>query len=270
VTSLASMGEDRGVRRPPVLALASLVLAVACSAAPTAERSAPQRAPTSEPTFVVAGPDPEPLVAQAPRPHGDRIVAAAHERFRVFTKPAAGNDFRAFRAVNDWGQRLWLPVVGRQVDRDGGRWLEVLLPERPNGSTGWVRPRDVRTSVVEERIVVRMSDYTLIRYDGERRVDRYEVAIGKSSTPTTPGRFFVWARVGYEWEQGPYGNFALGLSGFSEVITDWPGGGRMAIHGTSDPSHAGQAVSNGCVRVYNPLMAELIDVPMGATVIIRP
>jgi hypothetical protein len=29
-------------------------------------------------------------------------------------------------------------------------------------------------------------------------------------------------------------------------------------------------VSNGCVRVFNPLMAELIDVPMGATVIIRP
>ncbi len=54
------------------------------------------------------------------------------------------------------------------------------------------------------------------------------------------------------------------------MITDWPGGGRMAIHGTSDPSVAGQDVSNGCIRVFNPLMAKLIDVPMGATVIIRP
>jgi lipoprotein-anchoring transpeptidase ErfK/SrfK len=96
------------------------------------------------------------------------------------------------------------------------------------------------------------------------------VAVGKPSTPTTPGRFFVWARVGYQDVTGPYGNFALGLSGFSRVITDWPGGGRMAIHGTSSPNIAGLDVSNGCVRVSNPLMAKLIDVAMGAIVVIRP
>jgi hypothetical protein len=198
------------------------------------------------------------------------VVAAAGERFRVFQQPIPGKDFRAYRGVNDWGQTLWLPVLGRHTDENGLDWFQVLLPERPNGSKGWVRARDVDTSWVHDRILVDMSEFTLVRFDGDDRVGRYEVAIGKSSTPTAPGRFFVWARVGYENVHGAYGNFALGLSGFSDVITDWPGGGRMAIHGTSDPSHAGQSVSNGCVRVFNPLMAELIDVPMGATVIIRP
>jgi L,D-transpeptidase catalytic domain len=261
------MVEDDVVRRAPVHALTLLLLvAAACTRASTT----PDPVPTSAPTFVVAGPDPEPLAADRPRPEGDRIVAARGVRFRVFPTPATGKSFRAYRAANDWGQPLWLPVLGRRADERGAVWLRVLLPERPNGSTGWVRTRDVRSSVVDERVVVDMSDFTLFRFDGAKRVGRYEVAIGKSSTPTTSGRFFVWARVGYEDEQGPYGNFALGLSGFSEVITDWPGGGRMAIHGTSDPGHAGQAVSNGCVRVWNPLMAELIDLPMGATVFIRP
>jgi lipoprotein-anchoring transpeptidase ErfK/SrfK len=76
--------------------------------------------------------------------------------------------------------------------------------------------------------------------------------------------------VGYEDASGPYGNYALGLSGFSEVLTEWPGGGRMAIHGTSDPADAGNDISHGCVRVFNPQMARLIDVPMGATVVIKP
>ena len=123
---------------------------------------------------------------------------------------------------------------------------------------------------MRDRIVIRLRRHILIRYTGHRRTARFKVAVGKASTPTTPGRFFVWARVGYQDTGGPYGNFALGLSGFSRVITDWPGGGRMAIHGTPEPGLAGEDVSNGCIRVFNPLMAKLIDLPMGATVIIRP
>jgi lipoprotein-anchoring transpeptidase ErfK/SrfK len=122
---------------------------------------------------------------------------------------------------------------------------------------------------VRDRIVVRLAQHTLTHYADGEMVRRFSVAVGKPSTPTAPGHFFVWARVGYQDTQGPYGNFALGLSGFSNVITDWPGGGRMAIHGTSDPNTAGQNVSNGCVRVFNPLMATLMDIPMGTPVVIR-
>ena len=254
------------MRRFGVLVLGSLAfLSAACgSGAP----SASQPAATSAPTFAVTGPDPVSGMIEAGVQDGV-VVHPKRGPFRVFDIPSPRGNVAAYRADNDWGQPLWLPVIAER-DVRGDPWLHVLLPDRPNGSTGWLRAARVDTSIVGDRIVVRLRKHTLTRYHEGRPIARYRVAIGRPSTPTTPGRFFVWARVGYADVRGPYGNFAVGLSGFSRVITDWPGGGRMAIHGTSDPSTAGEDVSNGCIRVFNPLMAKLIDVPMGATVIIRP
>ena len=249
-----------------VLALGLLaVLSAACS---SGAPSASQPPATSAPTFAVTGPDPVRGAMEA-GVQGRVVVHPKRGPFRVFERPSQRGNGAAYRAVNDWGQPLWLPVIAER-DVRGDPWVHVLLPERPNGSTGWLRAARVDTSIVRDRIIVRLRKHTLTRYHEGRPIARYRVAIGTPSTPTTPGRFFVWARVGYADVQGPYGNFAVGLSGFSRVITDWPGGGRMAIHGTSDPSVAGEDVSNGCIRVFNPLMAKLIDVPMGATVIIRP
>jgi hypothetical protein len=249
-----------------VLALGLLtVLSGACgSGAPSASQPP---APSAR-TFTVTGPHPVRGTPEA-GVHGGLVVHSKRGPFRVFETPSPRGNGAAYSAVNDWGQPLWLPVIAER-DVRGDPWVHVLLPQRPNGSTGWLRAARVDTIVVRDRIIVRLRTHTLTRYHEGRRTASYRVAIGSPSTPTTPGRFFVWARVGYADVQGPYGNFAVGLSGFSEVITDWPGGGRMAIHGTSDPSVAGEDVSNGCIRVFNPLMAKLIDVPMGATVVIRP
>jgi lipoprotein-anchoring transpeptidase ErfK/SrfK len=142
----------------------------------------------------------------------------------------------------------------------------VRLPVRPNGSTGWVRGDQVGTRVLHERIEVDLSTHRLRRVASDRTVEDLSVAVGAPATPTAPGRYFVWARVPTGDPTGPYGVYVLGLSGFSDVITDWVGGGRMAIHGTADPADRGHDVSHGCVRVYNPQMAELTDVPMGTPV----
>jgi lipoprotein-anchoring transpeptidase ErfK/SrfK len=40
----------------------------------------------------------------------------------------------------------------------------------------------------------------------------------------------------------------------------------MAIHGTSSLSDLGNAVSHGCVRVYNDDLKRLLDVPLGTPV----
>jgi L,D-transpeptidase catalytic domain len=45
-----------------------------------------------------------------------------------------------------------------------------------------------------------------------------------------------------------------------------PGGRRMTIHGTSSPSDRSNAVSHGCVRVYNEDLKSLLDVPLGTPV----
>jgi lipoprotein-anchoring transpeptidase ErfK/SrfK len=240
------------------------VVATACSSAATL--TTPQATPSSAPTFAVAGPAMHTALRSNVR--GEPVVAAQTNNFRVFESPGSRHPVRRIGSVNDWGQRLWLPVIGERV-AGTEMWFRVRLPDRPNGSTGWLRARDVARSAVRDRIVVRLGRHTLTHYADGEMVRRFTVAVGKPSTPTAPGQFFVWARVGYQDTQGPYGNFALGLSGFSNVITDWPGGGRMAIHGTSDPNTAGQNVSNGCVRVFNPLMATLMDIPMGTPVVIR-
>jgi hypothetical protein len=253
------------MRRTLIVALAGGVLwGCSADAGPGAPPAPP---PTDPPTYVVDA-APSEGTARSAVPEGPLIVAAVGRRFMLHQQPGAASA-RPYTSRNDFGQELWLPVVGR-ASADDEAWFRVLVPERPNGRDAWVRAGDVEVRTVDDRVVVDLSTHTLVHHRGDRVVRRVEVAIGAPGTPTVPGRFFVWARVGYQDTAGPYGNYALGLSGFSEVLTEWPGGGRMAIHGTADPADIGWNVSHGCVRVFNPQMARLIDVPMGATVVIRP
>ena len=187
----------------------------------------------------------------------------------MWRRPGASQrpDFR-LDARNPHGQLAPL-LIDRAVAGGGATWYRVLIPIRPNGSAAWVRGTDVAIEERTERIEVDLSRRLLWRYDGDEVVDRLRVGVGSVATPTGVGRFFVWVKVLYDDPQGPYGAAALGLSGFSPVLSDWPGEGRMAIHGTDDPADRGRAVSHGCVRVYNDELVRLLDVPLGTPVIIR-
>jgi lipoprotein-anchoring transpeptidase ErfK/SrfK len=171
-------------------------------------------------------------------------------------------------ARNPWGQAVRFLVVGVSHDEPGEPWLRLLLGIDPNGATGWVPLDEVRLRTRHDRIVVSLSRRMLWHMRDGRVIQRFSVGVGAARTPTTPGRFFVWAKVAAD-PHGAYGSYVLGLSGFSEVLTNWPGGGRMAIHGTDDPNDRGQWVSHGCVRVFNPQMDQLRNVPMGTPVVIR-
>ena len=127
---------------------------------------------------------------------------------------------------------------------------------------------DVRVHRARQRILVDLSDRVLRYFRRGTLEARYSVGIGAPATPTAVGTFYVWAQVPQASATGPYGVFALGLSGFSPVLKDWPGGGRMAIHGTANAADRGQMVSHGCVRVYNDDMLELRRVPLGTPVVI--
>jgi lipoprotein-anchoring transpeptidase ErfK/SrfK len=204
-------------------------------------------------------------VRRPPTPAPETGVRTSRRSFRVFERPRWTAPDRRLAAHNPIAQSLVLGVDGRA---DAGRWIKVLLPERPNGSRGWVSRRAVRLVRLRERIAVDLSDRTLSHYHNDELVHRFRVGIGTHSTPTPLGRFYVWARVKQSNPAGPYGVFALGLSAFSPVLTDWPGGGRSAIHGTAYPADRGKRVSHGCVRVYNRDMEKLVDVPMGTPVVI--
>jgi lipoprotein-anchoring transpeptidase ErfK/SrfK len=144
----------------------------------------------------------------------------------------------------------------------------VLLPERPNRSTAWVRRRDVRVVSLRHRIEVDLSRYTLKHFRNDELVRRFKVGVGQDRYPTPKGVYYVWARVPQPSSTGPYGNYALGISGFSPVLSDWPGGGRAAVHGTALARDRGQKVSHGCVRVFNDDMRKIKGVPMGTPVVI--
>jgi hypothetical protein len=66
----------------------------------------------------------------------------------------------------------------------------------------------------------------------------YPVAIGKPSTPTPVGQFQILNKA-----VNPGGPFGTRWMGFTNQ--------GHGIHGNNNPSSIGQAVSNGCVRMYN-------------------
>lgn len=226
------------------------------TAAPTPATS---RAPSPSPTPL------PPLLGR-----GAHVAATIHRKIIVFREPDPATADFVLDTRNPFGQRTSLVVVGAERDPDGNPWYEVSLPIRPNGTTGWMRGHEVRVRRAEDRIVVDLSDRTLDHFRSGKLVDEFSVGVGSSDSPTTTGTFFVWARVPQSSPYGPYGVYALGLSGFSDTYTEWEGSnGRIAIHGTSDPGDRGQPVSHGCVRVYNPDMEKLTDLPLGTPVVIR-
>ena len=92
---------------------------------------------------------------------------------------------------------------------------------------------------------------------GGRLVLRAPVGVGSPSTPTPTGRFYVDQRLVPDDRAGPFGPAALGISAFSPVLTWWPQGGPIAIHGTDEPASIGQARSNGCIRLQNATLARV-------------
>ncbi len=221
-------------------------------------RTAPD--PAAEPMAASDG------VQSARAPSGPLVVSTHAARLSVRSR--VGGAIRSVPARNPWEQPLSFPVVGRRTDRAGGQWLKVLLGVRPNGVAGWVRVDRVDVARATDRIVVDVSGRTLRRWHRGRLTQEFSVAVGSASTPTPPGRFFVWARLD-AWASGPYGTFVLGLSGYPPAGARATGDARLAIHGTDDPGDLGRAISHGCVRVLNDQLRHLRDVPMGTRVTIR-
>jgi lipoprotein-anchoring transpeptidase ErfK/SrfK len=155
-------------------------------------------------------------------------------------------------------------LLVRQIEGD---WVQVDLPIRPNGSTGWVSAEDVRVEPVETRVSVSLSRRELtLTLPGKDPVVT-SVAVGSTDNPTPIGTFFVTDRV--IPTDSAYGSFALGLSAHSDTLTEFGGSdGQVGIHGTNEPSSIGEAASHGCIRVPSDVVELLRSVPLGAPVTI--
>jgi hypothetical protein len=144
-----------------------------------------------------------------------------------------------------------LLVLGRARDADGRVWVHTRLPVLPNGTTAWVPRaalsgyRSVRTRLLVDLDAARA---TLLR-DG-RPILRAPVGTGRPQWPTPRGRFYVRSKL-VRYRSAFYGPLAFGTSARSAVLTDWPGGGFVGIHGTNSPRLIPGRVSHGCIRMRN-------------------
>ena len=252
---------------------AGLLASIATALIACTPQSAPAPAPraASEPTAAEERSS-GPIRSPTDIPLADPLttgVAAAYGPIAVWNTPKLGPYDRVTPAWNRAHQTLVMPILKGARDQFGGGWYKVQLPRRPNGTTAWVKASHVFTVPLPHRIEIDLSERKLVHYKNDKVVHRFTVGIGQDRYPTPIGTFYVWAKVPQVDPSGPYGAYALGLSGFSPVLSDWPGGGRAAVHGTADPTDKGKKVSHGCIRVFNEDIRKLRVVPMGTPVIIR-
>lgn len=157
------------------------------------------------------------------------------------------------------------------VAADAGEWLQVLLPLRPNASTGWIRRNDVDVTTISQRVEIDRAAHRLRVFDAGALVIDEPVAIGRPDTPTPSGQFFVTELLRAPNPNGAYGPFAFTLSAYSPVYQRFGSGdGAIGIHGTNAPRLLGTDASHGCVRVSNEVIRRLATLlPLGTPVTIR-
>jgi L,D-transpeptidase catalytic domain len=169
------------------------------------------------------------------------------------SKPAIeSNGVARLRLRTGDGTDELVMVLRRVVDASGRRWVQVRLPIRPNGTTAWV-PQETLGGFHKVHTWLRVDTEhfraTLVR-DG-RVVFRARVGVGQKRWPTPHGDFYVRDRLQGFKRDGMYGPLAFGLNARSDVLTDWPGGGFVGVHGTNEPQILPGRVSHGCIRMRN-------------------
>ncbi|MGD0455063.1 MAG: L,D-transpeptidase [Solirubrobacteraceae bacterium] len=222
---------------PPLRRRLALGVATACLAGVTAGSAA---------GAVTAG------AAGAPRVQATQelvVLLSAHGAHRA---PEAASPQVALVAASRpiTGEPTTLPVLARSLAADGARWLRVLLPGRPNGASGWIAEQGTSPSVTAWSIVVDLAARRVKVYSDGVVVKAFPAVVGKASTPTPAGDFFVEESLQMQAGE-PGGPFALALSARSKVLQEFEGGpGQIAIHGRDNLGGTlGTAASHGCIRL---------------------
>ena len=219
---------------PPGVAPAPRQIAIAvAAAAPPPPRPQPQE------RFVLSGPNHLYRYAFVVR------QGVARSAPRRTARPVG----RIGRLTPEGTANLVLALDGRRTQR--GVWIRVRLATLPNGRTGWV-PRNTLSDFneVRTRLVIDRRAHTATLYRRGRVIFRAPVGIGLSQWPTPRGEFYIRNQL-YGFGNPVYGPLAFGTSARSAVLTDWPGGGFIGIHGTNQPGILPGRVSHGCIRLKN-------------------
>ncbi|HEY8371851.1 MAG TPA: L,D-transpeptidase [Pseudonocardiaceae bacterium] len=206
-----------------------------------------------------------PELAKDPEPQAktDGLVVHPHRELPIYREkngPAV-----ARLPVTQLGSPTWVPVIAKDGD-----WYQVLLPSRPNGSTGWIHAStgDLEEARTDYLVEVDVDAFTMTVREGDRELGRWTVGVGKPEYPTPRGRTFIMASI--EETVANYSPYVLPLGTHSESHETYGGGpGTVALHGWPDDSPFGKADSDGCIRVPDDALDLLITLPLGTLVLIR-
>jgi lipoprotein-anchoring transpeptidase ErfK/SrfK len=241
-------------RSLPVAAL--LALAGCGGGTPAAKTEAPPKA-----DFVA-------IQVKEKKPPGPKgRYETAHVLRRTTLRAAPGGRVVArIGRTTEFGSERVLAVTGRR-----GGWLRVIASERRNRQRSWIRAGAARLGATDVSIRVDRSARRLTLRRGDRVLRRFPIAVGRPGNETPLGRYAVTDRLRTGRADSPYGCCALALSGHqTKLVPGWPGGDRLAIHGTPNAETVGTQASLGCMRAYTKdIKALMRRVPLGTPVFIR-
>jgi lipoprotein-anchoring transpeptidase ErfK/SrfK len=201
------------------------------------------------------------------------VARARGANVEVHTEPNAASLSTAFPAV--WSLTTVLPALGTSTARHvfpvqgrHGHWTRVRLPDRPNGSSGWIRTSDLTYTTVRYRIEVVLSERHMTARGPHGLVYEGSVAVGATDTPTPTGTFYLRARTVPPPDLPFYGPQVFVTSAHSTAFEILNGGdASILIQGNNDATVLGQAVTHGNLRVDNQAMKKLAGVlPLGTPV----
>jgi lipoprotein-anchoring transpeptidase ErfK/SrfK len=208
-------------------------------------------------------------------PAGVSLIAQVHvPQAGVYDDPSSPQPKMTFGPtwnLDDDPSKPTVPEVFLVQEQRPG-WVKVLLPVRPNGSSGWMHSEDVQVSQDPYHIQVDVAAHQITVFDGTQVVYQGPVAVGAPATPTPPGLYYTRVLLQTPDPNSVYGPFAYGLSAHSDALTTFEGGdAEIGIHGNNDASALGKSVSHGCVRMDNVEITELAKIlPLGTPVQINP
>lgn len=199
-----------------------------------------------------------PLDTGAPKPT-DGVVVHPPREVAVFAAP----DGPAIARVGpEQVGPTWLPVIAEQPD-----WVQVLLPSRPNGSTGWLRSDGLRRAVTPYLIRVHLRSHSMELFHAGRLQGEWTIGIGKESAPTPTGRTFLLGS--FTDREQTYSPVILPLGAHSPTLNSFGGGpGTVAIHTWPTDDVFGTRSSDGCIRVPPDALDQLTEVPLGTLVLV--
>ena len=258
------------MKRPAVIA--SVLLAVAGFAAavmlPTralAGGTSTTTTGTTPTTTTAPKPPPGPPIPSAFPAAGQMLVSSVAVRRKPDPHAAVIKVMHQFRS--DYRPQVMF-AVRKATGPDGGVWFRVSIPMRPNGTYGWIPAAAVSLRPTHSQIVVNLNRRVIDIYRFGKHKWHGKVAIGAPGRETPTGHYFVQVRF-VPYHDAFLGVFAVETSAYSK-LTEWPGGGVVGIHGTSEPQLLGQAVSHGCVRVSNLTATKLkAYAPLGTPIWIK-